>query len=215
MAAMRVRTLLAVTALTAVVLTGASCTDDDDDPPATTTSSGAVTTVPVSTTGGAATTTPTTSPTAAAVVLRADGLGIVAIGATQDSTIAALDAAFGPVDESGTGCEFAGPDVSTARWDELRVQFVGGVFESYNVRPPPGQPAVLDLETDAGIGIGSSVAQLEDAYGLQLTIPGLPPEFGGDNFKIVFGGLGPELYGSLSNTTSAGTVTAIFTQVCE
>jgi len=209
---MRLRVFLVVTA---VALLSAGCPDGDDDPPTTTTSSGAVTTLPVSTTGAGATTTPTTSPTAAAVVLRPDGLGIVAIGATMDSTIAALDAAFGPVDESGTGCELAGPDVSTVRWDELRVQFVSGMFESYNVRPPPGQPAVLDLETDAGIGLGSTVAQLEDAYGLQLTIPGLPPEFGGENFKIVFGGIGPELYGTLSDTSAAGTVTAIFTQVCE
>ena len=59
------------------------------------------------------------------------------------------------------------------------------------------------------------MAQLEAAYGLQLTIPGLPPEFGGDNFRVTFGGTGPELFGSLSDTTAAGLVTAIFTQVCE
>lgn len=213
MTTMRIRIVLVVLA---VGLLSAGCPDgSDDDPPATTTSSGAVTTLPVSTTGAAATTTPTTSPAAAAIVLRADGLAVVDFGATKAATLTALGAVLGPVDETGTGCELAGPDVTTARWDELRVQFVGAVFDSYNVRPPPGQPAVLDLETDAGIGLGSTVAQLEDAYGLQVTIPGLPPEFGGDNFKVVFGGLGPELYGTLSATSPAGTVTALFTQVCE
>ncbi len=212
MAGMRVRILLALTA--AVLLAG--CPGDDDEPSTTTTSSAAVTTLPVGTTGPVSTTTSlTTVPAGAAVVLRADGLGVVAFGATKDATVTALGAVFGPVDETGTGCELAGPDVTTARWDELRVQFVGGMFDSYNVRPPNGVAAVLGLKTDAGIGLGSSVAQLEAAYGLQLTIPGLPPEFGGDNFKIAFGGTGPELFGSLTDTSATGTVTAIFTQVCE
>ncbi len=184
-------------------------------PATTTTSSAVVTTVPVVTTGGGSTTTPTTAPSAVAVVLRADGLAVVDFGDTKAATLAALSAAFGPVDETGTGCELAGPDVTTARWDELRVQFVGTTFDSYNVRPPNGVAPVLGLKTDAGIGVGSTVAQLEAAYGLQLTIPGLPPEFGGDNFRVTFGGTGPELLGSVSDTTAAGLVTAIFTQVCE
>ncbi len=192
----------------------AGCTDDDD-PATTTTSSAVVTTVPVSTTGAGSTTSPTTVPAAVAIVLHADGLGVVDFGATKDATLTALGALLGPIDETGTGCELAGPDVTTARWDELRVQFVGTVFDSYNVRPPPGEAAVLGLKTDAGVGLGSTVAQLEAAYGLQLTIPGLPPEFGGNDFRVTFGGTGPELLGTLSDTSAAGVVTAIFTQVCE
>jgi hypothetical protein len=220
MAAMRARILLA---LTAVALSVAGCSGGGDKNPATTTTSSvAVTTVPVATTTasttsapGATTPTPTTAPAAVAVVLRPDGLGVVAFGATKDATLTALTAAFGPVDETGTGCELAGPDVTTARWDELRVQFVGQMFDSYNVRPANGAEPVLGLKTEAGVGVGSTVAQLQAAYGSRLTIPGLPPEFGGDDFAVSFPGTDRKILGSLSNTTPAGVARAVFTQVCE
>ncbi|MEA2825631.1 MAG: hypothetical protein QOG43_70 [Actinomycetota bacterium] len=223
MAAMRARIFLATTAVALLV---AGCSGGGGDKPATTTtSSAAVTTVPVVTTSGATTvpgatttpTTPTTTPAAAAaaVVLRPDGLGVVGFGATKDATLTALSAAFGPVDETGTGCELAGPDVTTARWDELRVQFVGTTFDSYNVRPPNGGEPVLGLKTEAGVGVGSTVAQLQAAYGSRLTIPGLPPEFGTDNFAIAFPGTDRIILGSLSSTTPAGLVRDVFTQACE
>ena len=111
-----------------VALLVAGCSGGDDDEPATTTTSAVVTTVPVTTTGAVRRRPPdaphlprsrrsSSGPTAS---------GVVDFGATKDATLAALSAAFGPVDETGTGCELAGPDVTTARWDELRVQFVGG-----------------------------------------------------------------------------------------
>ncbi len=218
MAAVRTRTLVTTMAVI-LVLAGCTGDGDDDQPAATTTTSTAVaTTVPeASTTTTPATTTPatTTVPAGAAAVLRPDGLGVVAFGATKDATLASLTALFGSVDETGTGCELAGPDVTTARWDELRVQFVDQVFDSYNVRPPNGVATVLDLRTEAGIGIGSTVAQLKAAYGPALAIPGLPPEFGGDDFGVTFPGTDRRIFGALSATVDSGTVRTIFTQVCE
>ena len=219
MTAMRARILFVVSA---VALLAAGCSGGSDDAPATTTSSAVVTTVPVSTTDGAASTTlsgattvPTTAPVPTGVVLRPDGLGVVAFGGTKDATLAALVTAFGPVDGTGTGCELAGPDVTTAGWDELRVQFVGTMFDSYTVRPPNGGEPVLNLKTEAGVGVGSTVAQLQAAYGSRLTIPGLGPEFGGDDFSVSFPGTDRKIFGSLTNTTAAGAVRAVFTQVCE
>ena len=108
MAAMRARVLVAM-AMAMVALLVAGCTGGDDDEPATTTTSAVVTTVPVVTTGGGSTTTPTTAPSVVAVVLRADGLGVVDFGDTKDATLAALSAAFGPVDETGTGSSWLAP----------------------------------------------------------------------------------------------------------
>ena len=205
---MRTRVLLAVT-VAALLLAG--CNDDGDD-----VSSGVVTTVggdaTATTIGGGST---TTAPAVTALVLRNDGVGPVTFGATKSATVSTLDDVLGPVEESGAGCELIGPNVTTVRWKELRLQFVGDSFDSYNVRPPDDAAPVLGLKTEAGIGLGSTVAELQAAYGSRLEIPGLPPEFGGKDFAISFAGPDRTILGSLSDTTATGTVTAIFTQVCE
>jgi hypothetical protein len=214
---MRLRAFLTVVVAALVV---AGCTDGDDD------GGGAVTTTSTTAAAVATTSTPTTAPAAAtttttpvpaeaAIVLRPDGLGVVGFGVAKDLTISEISAVLGPVDETGTGCELAGSSATTARWDELRVQFVGGMFESYNLRPPNGAVPALGLKTEAGIGLGSTVADLHAAYGSRLTIPGLPPEFGGDDFSVSFPTTDRKLYGSLSATTDTGMIRAIFTQVCE
>jgi len=215
----RTRIFLAVTV---VVFLVAGCNGDDEGGGSTTTTAagvtttvaGGVTTVPGATTVVPADTT-TTAPAAAALVLRADGLGLVEFGDSKDATISAISTVLGALDETGTGCELAGTDVTTARWKELRVQFVGATFDSYGVRPPNGVAPVLGLETEAGIGLGSTVAQLQTAYGAALAIPGLPPMFGADNFAISFPGIERKLRGSLTGTDAASTVTGFFTQVCE
>ena len=218
MTAMRARSLL-VTAVTVVALLGAGC-DDDDDPPAITTSVAVTTTAPaVTTTGGVTTTGPaaatTTVPAAADIVLRVDGLDLVDFGDPKDPALSALSAALGTVDETGVGCELGGPGTSTARWKELSVEFADGGVRSYTVRPPNGVAPVLNLKTEAGIGLGSTVAQLKTAYGARLTIPGLGPEFDPESFGISFPGTDRVILGSLSETSDAGVVTGIFTQVCE
>jgi len=216
--AVRARALLAVMAA-ALLLAG--CPDDDEDQSTTTSSTSAVvTTLPVTTTAAGVSTTAapavtTTAPAAATIVLRVDGLSLVDFGDPKDAALSALSAVLGPVDETGTGCELNGADTTTARWKELRVEFADGVVRSYNVRPPNGVAPVLGLKTEAGVGLGSTVAQLETAYGDRLKIPGLPPEFGGNDFSVSFPGTDRVILGSLSGTTDAGTVTGIFTQVCE
>lgn len=226
MAAVRVQMRTAVlTAVTVAALLVAGCNDDGGGG-ATTTSSAAVTTVTTGAVGSTvpSDTTPTTggsggpstsTPSAAGLVLRPDGLGLVTFGMTKIDTVSALQDVLGAVDESGPGCEPAGPTANFIRWDELRLQFVGDQFDSYNVRPPNDVAPVLGLKTDEGVGLGSTVAELEAAYGSRLAIPGLPPEFGGNDFAVSFTDTDRKLFGSLSDTTTAGTVRGIFTQVCE
>jgi hypothetical protein len=214
-------------AMTVAALLVAGCDDDDagSGSGGSTTTSGAVTTV--TTVAGGSTvpgdTTPTTggggpstsTPSAAGLVLQHDGLGLVSFGMTKIATLSALTDVLGPIDETGAGCELAGPTANVVRWDELRLQFVDEQFDSYNVRPPNGVAPVLGLETAEGVGLASTVAELEAAYGSRLAIPGLPPEFGGNDFAVSFPDTERTLLGSLSDTTAAGTVTGIFTQVCE
>lgn len=223
MTAVRVRLLLALATVSVLI---AGCGDDGDV--ASTSTTVAVTTVPVTTSAAVTTTaagvstttapvtTTTTTPAGAALVLRVDGLGLVPFGASKDATLAALNGALGALDETGTGCELGGPGATTARWKELRVEFAGEVFRGYNVRPPNGVAAALDLQTEAGIGLGSTVAHLQAAYGSRLQVPGLPAEvFGGNDFSVSFPGTDRKLLGSLTNTSETGTVTGFFTSVCE
>jgi hypothetical protein len=83
------------------------------------------------------------------------------------------------------------------------------------VRPPSGTTASLNLATRAGIGLGSTVAALRAAYGDRMKIPGLPPEFGGNDFAVSFPGAMRLLIGSLSAPTDDGRITGIFTQICD
>jgi hypothetical protein len=83
------------------------------------------------------------------------------------------------------------------------------------VRPVAGSTASLGLATKAGIKLGSTVAALKTAYGDRLKIPGLPPEFGGEDFAVSFPGSTNAVYGSLTATSNDGLVTSIFTSVCE
>lgn len=218
LAVVRTRTRVFLALAVAATL-AAGCTDDDDNPPATTTTSAAVTTTsPAVTTTGPPTTaaaTTTTAPAAAAIVLRVDGLGLVDFGDPKDAALSALSAALGPIDESGVGCELGGPGPTTARWKELRVEFADGVVRSYHVRPPNGVAPVLNLKTEAGVGLGSTVPQLKTTYGASLSIPGLGPEFDPTSFGISFPGTNRKLLGSLTDTGDSGVVIAIFTQVCE
>ena len=176
---------------------------------------------PAATTSTTATTTSTTSTTTttapARLVLEADGLGVVAVGATKDATVAAISAVAGPPDSTGKGCELGGPGPTTVTWKELTVQFsTAGRFASYAVHPAAGTTGVLNLRTRLGIGSNATVAALKATYGANVKIPGLPPDvFGGKDFAISFGGTNQQLLGSVSATTDDGRITGFFTTVCE
>lgn len=206
---MRARSLLALAVATVALVAG--CTDDDASPPVATTTTPTTTVPAPSTTAATTTTTP-----AATIVLRPDGLDLVDFGDPKDPVISVLSTVLGTIDETGVGCELGGPGTTTARWEELRVEFApDGTLRAYNLRPPPGTSPVLDLRTEAGIGLGSTVAELQAAYGPRLAIPGLGPEFGGMDFRVTFPGTDRVLLGALTDTSPTGAVTSIFTEVCE
>lgn len=211
---------------TVLLLAAAACGDDSPTttpgPTSTQPTPTTTTSIAPSTTGPTAASTTTTRPaatttTAATAVVRlaADGLGVVTFGASKDDTVKALTGALGASTGTGKGCELAGRDVNTVSWKELTVQFVGGKFDAYTVRPTGAGPPSLNLRTPEGAGLGSTLGTLRTTYGSRLTVPGLPPEFGGKDFAISFPGTTRRLLGTVTATTDDAAVTSFFTQSCE
>ncbi|MDP9465120.1 MAG: hypothetical protein M3P52_10885, partial [Actinomycetota bacterium] len=76
-------------------------------------------------------------------------------------------------------------------------------FFSYVYGPSFGiEIAPAGLKTDAGIGVGSTVAELKGTYPAVILNPG--DDFGGPNFLINEG-----LVGSLNGVTDTDTVTSV------
>lgn len=245
----RVAVLLSVVLLAAVAARGAAMWDAGSDvvpvSPPTTTGQVVVTsttTAPVTTATGPATTNlPTTSipprPTDT-VVLRADGLGVVAFGSAERDAMAALQGRLGPPVERGSwsgatpfgACP--GP-VRAARWGRLYVLFTNGptryapdgrwhlfayqvdavqrskLDPQYSGPTPPPEPPPLrgySPRTAAGIGFGSTVAELRAAYSSVRISFGTP----GNSYRFRIGqGAAGELSGSLSGGKPGATVTLL------
>ncbi len=133
------------------------------------------------------TTTPTTvtSTTVPPIQLLADGLGSVRLGDSYEDALDTMTEILGPPDEDsgwlGARSDFGicpGTVVRVVRWAGLRLFFSDGPtdfgdearhFFYYSQSPVAGGEA-LDLRTPRGIGLGSSVAELEEVYGRSLTI---------------------------------------------
>ena len=182
------------------------------------------------TTGASASPTP---------VLRPDGLAVTAFGAAERDALAALERRLGTPDERGSwkGANPFGTcpgPVRAVRWGRLYVLFTSGptryeargrwhlfayqvdavrrtaVDPNYSGPTPPPDPPPLrgsSPRTAAGIGFGSTLAQLRAAYGDRVTVSsGTPGNV--HRFRVRLGAAG-ELYGSLSGSGSATTVTGI------
>lgn len=146
---MKLRRLLVRLLSVGVGFTLAACSGNGDQGAATS-----------STTGGAATTTG-----AGQAVLAPDGLGVANFGDPADAAVAKLTAAFGAPQR-----DFAPPDCApqitrSLEWDALHVD-LNQTFVGYTYSTAGGPP----VRTAAGIGQGSTVAQLKSAYGSKLAL---------------------------------------------
>lgn len=152
------------------------------------------------------------------LALRADGLGLVSFGQPREQVLAELEALLGPPDSIGPGCELAGPDVTTTQFKELYVTFAGDEFIDYHVRVTPDEPRQLGLQTAEGIGLGSTVEELREAYtpDRRLAIPSRAAEIlEVENFEIAFPRTDKRLLGTLSGLSDGSVVTGFFTSVCD
>ena len=160
---------MVIAVLTAVF----GCSDDKTSETPATTSRGAVTTVPATTLDSS-------------VRLLADGLGTVSFGAPADAAATALRNALG-VPESDTTVVADMPDglggprttLRTLRWGQLAVSFVDWTGSPYRSDGTLHLVRWLvsgqtnngrEYATPEGIRIGSSVAQLREAYGSSMVV---------------------------------------------
>jgi len=196
--------------------------------PSTSETSTTSTTTPVTTAASTSTSTSTTSTSTtstttttvapgAELVLRANSLGDAAFGAEPDGVVAYVTAIIGaPTVDSGWidplsvgACP--GTEFRQVIWGDLVLQFSDESnvtsgrphFFFYQYGPPLGaQIAPAGLKTDAGIGFGSTVAELTATYPTATIDPG--SDLGGPNFVINDG-----LAGFLTGINPTDTVTSI------
>lgn len=122
---------------------------------------------------------PSTEPAASAIVLRSNGIADIDFGADPDSAIATVQAALGnPSDDSGWVDPFTisacpGTEYRRVSWGALSLQFSDATSAAEGRRHFFGYEYGLVGQTDAepaglttpeGIGIGSTVADLRQAY---------------------------------------------------
>ena len=168
-------------------------------------------------------TTRGSAPTAAAgLVLRNDGLGAVGFGAGVEPALALLRDELGAEDEiTGPYTPGEGPlgvcpgeHYRVARWGRLHVTLTTGRtdvsgddgehFSAYHYGWPPEDAETPDLETDGGVGIGSTVDALgkahPDARVYEDELIGAAYEIGAiDSYPF-------RIWGGLTATAGSGTV---------
>lgn len=195
-------------------LVTAGCSDESSSADTTTSTSVAVTTttVAVTTTTLAPTTTTvaaTTSTTAPAITtttiakvkglpLSASGLGDALFDADADGVVDYVNSILGiPTTDSGwvdataNGVGCPGTVIRFVDWNDLTLFFTDDVtairhFAAYTYGPAfSANIAPYGLATDAGIGVGSTVAELRAAYPAVNIAP--EDEFSGPSFEIESG----------------------------
>ena len=189
--------------LPVVLFAGSACGGDGDKEAATTTTAAPTTT-------STAPTTTTAVLTKDKIVLAADGVGAIKFGNNSANTIRQFMDALGEPEKNtplpaGTACG-ATRRLHWANFQVLvnEVTSASGAgkpgFAGWFLGPPTAAP--LDLKTDKGITVGSTVAELKAAYGDGLTVASRGEE--GPGFTIVApGGI---MLGLLTAGTDAGKV---------
>lgn len=138
-----------------------------------------------------------------ALELGGDDLAVTAVGAQRDQAVAALSAVLGaPQADPATdvGCVSASTEVA---WPRFRVGFdASGRLSGWASTDP-------DLTTPSGVGVGTTVARLQQVYGdrLQLSTSDLED---GDTYTVT----GVQMLGSLTGTTPTDRVTALRNGSC-
>jgi hypothetical protein len=170
------------------------------------------------------TTEAATTTTEPEVFLTPQGIGEVRFGTDPDTTIAQLTELFGDPDEDSDWVDSfsvfgtcPGTEVRVVRWQSLQAFFTDGATEwspegirhffhySQSVPVEPDAP-VISITTEEEIRLGSTVAELEGAYGDDVIIVD-DPVFG-STWQVDPPGA-DFIGGHLTGTTQEDVVTAI------
>lgn len=222
---MTTRRVLLVSVCMAALL-AAACSDESSSSGTTTTSVATTTTTVAATTTTVAATTTTQSSTTTStpasttttikpvlgLQLSPTGLGDALFDADADGVVEYVNSILGiPTTDSGwidpvaTGTACPGDEVRFVDWKDLSLFFTddgSGVrhFASFTYGPAFGSAiAPYGLATDAGVGVGSTVASLRAAYPAVVVNP--DDGFTGPSFQIEDG-----LYGFLTGTDDTDTI---------
>jgi hypothetical protein len=148
--------------------------------------------------------TPSASPAASAELeLDGDDLGVTRVGAPYADAVQALTAVLGPpvADPSPTSsCVGAGD--REVEWPEFRIAVTGGRVSGWS--STDGR-----LATPSGVGIGTTVTELQEVYGDRLELYDANPD-SGPGFAVA----GVELSGALTGPGGDDRVTALFNRAC-
>lgn len=175
------RRRLVCSVLVAATLVVSGCSDDDGagDDSSLDTSSTSSSSSPTTEGGEVAQTTvvettTTVAEVASRLVLRGDGLGVVALGASADAAIAAVSADLGaPTLDTGWESSFSsygtcpGEQIRGVEWDGLVLLFTDGTTaygrgeHLFSWRITGAPPA---LGTETGLGFGASPSDAEELY---------------------------------------------------
>lgn len=184
-ASIRIVALVLAATMTGCTRDGGSTTNGTDAAmPATTASS------PVTSTGGDPAPAPSTAPGRRMLALSGEGLDLVergsgairhlAFGVDTTQAVDALTRVRGAPQERFDNPECGAGPLQTVLWaDGLSVQFQDGRFVGWGIhaRGKGGRSTQERLATVAGIGLGSTRAELEAAYATQVFQSTLGTEF--------------------------------------
>ncbi len=193
-----------------VAFAAAGCSDESSSADTTTTVAATTTTVAVTTTTAPPATTSTTSTTTSTTMppvttttiakvkglpLSASGLGAALFDADADGVVDYVNSILGiPTTDSGwvdataNGIGCPGTEIRFVDWNDLSLFFTDDItairhFAAYTYGPAFGANiSPFGLSTDAGIGVGSSIAELRAAYPAVNIAP--EDEFSGPSFEI-------------------------------
>jgi hypothetical protein len=147
----------------------------------------------------------------AQLTMKAAGLGPIDLGGSLSQVSGQLVASLGPAESAGDSDLCQPEEAYWLQWGPLRVIFDGyeptSSFVSYRYAETEDSDANVPLTTLSGIGIGDTVAELQNTYNFYTVTFEIID--GQDHFRLVDGGE-LLLWGPVSNTDSTGTVLGIY-----
>lgn len=144
---------------------------------------------------------PTAAPVTGGLVLGGDELGVTQVGAPYREAVRAVSQVLGPpVADPSAGSACVGAEQLEVEWPRFRLAVSGDRVSGWSSSDPA-------LRTPSGVGVGSTLAELQRVYGERLQRFEATPDSGAGLFGVEGVALGGDLDGS-------GRVTRLWNGAC-